>query len=422
MLRRKPFILIALIMSLLILSLACDFSVIQTPAAPVDMNAVSTSAALTVESRFTQSALETIMATVTELSPTTTLTTLFSATPSLTSTPATPSRTPLTPTATRTPTPLYTATNTPPAFVITYVTPTPTASPIPCNWVRFVEDITIPDGSSFNPGQTFIKTWRLQNIGSCTWTNDYELVLSSGDAMGGTTAQKLNRTVNPGDIVDLSVTLTAPTSSGSHMSYWMLRSTDGIVFGWGASQSKSFWASIVVSTLPTVSPDTPLDMADAYCNARWSNNGGTILSCPSQTYNYTTGSVTRTDSPDIEIGYNDDEATLITIPSDGVGGSISGHYPAVTVKSGDRFTALGGCLDSSPNCSVTFLLKYTEKGGTGVQTIASWDETYDGNRSQMNVDLNSLAGKSVEFILEVQNRNDSSSDDRAFWMVPRVGQ
>ncbi|MCE1252740.1 MAG: hypothetical protein LWX83_04225, partial [Anaerolineae bacterium] len=245
---------------------------------------------------------------------------------------------------------------------------------------------------------------------------------AGGNAMGGPEKQKINRDVAPGQTVDLSVTLTAPTESGSYISNWMLRSPNGVVFGWGANQSRNFWASIVVSALPTVSPNTPLDMADAYCNARWTNNAGTVLPCPSAAYNMSTGSVNRTDSPNIEIGYTDDEATLVTIPADGVGGSISGRYPAVVVKSGDRFTALGGCLDSSSNCSVTFLLKYTEQGGNGVQSIASWSESYDGNRSQMNVDLNFLAGKTVEFILEVQNRNDSSSDDRAFWMVPRIGQ
>ncbi|HGJ66308.1 TPA: hypothetical protein ENS27_13160, partial [bacterium] len=44
-----------------------------------------------------------------------------------------------------------------------------------CNWAGFVADVTVPDGTSFAPGAAFIKTWRLKNIGTCTWTGKYGL-------------------------------------------------------------------------------------------------------------------------------------------------------------------------------------------------------------------------------------------------------
>jgi Ig-like domain from next to BRCA1 gene len=76
------------------------------------------------------------------------------------------------PTATSTPIPTATAT-TPP-------TP-PSAS---CtNLVKFVDDVTIPDDTEMLPGQEFIKTWRIQNVGTCTWTNQYALIYVSGDQM-----------------------------------------------------------------------------------------------------------------------------------------------------------------------------------------------------------------------------------------------
>ena len=39
-----------------------------------------------------------------------------------------------------------------------------------CDQAQFVSDLTVPDGSSFAPGATFTKTWRLKTIGTCTWT------------------------------------------------------------------------------------------------------------------------------------------------------------------------------------------------------------------------------------------------------------
>src|SRR5258706_10212245 len=61
-----------------------------------------------------------------------------------------------------------------------------TATPFTyCDWAAYVKDVTIPDGTIFAPGAQFTKTWRLQNIGTCTWTSSYTLVFSSGDSISG---------------------------------------------------------------------------------------------------------------------------------------------------------------------------------------------------------------------------------------------
>src|SRR3990172_2713051 len=36
-----------------------------------------------------------------------------------------------------------------------------------CDQAEFVEDITYPDDTTVTPGAEFIKTWQLQNTGSC---------------------------------------------------------------------------------------------------------------------------------------------------------------------------------------------------------------------------------------------------------------
>ncbi len=53
-------------------------------------------------------------------------------------------------------------------------TPTPTVTLV-CDRAAAGNpfDITIPDDTTLQPGTTFTKIWRLQNLGSCTWTTEY---------------------------------------------------------------------------------------------------------------------------------------------------------------------------------------------------------------------------------------------------------
>ncbi|MBL8101574.1 MAG: hypothetical protein JNM02_03510 [Anaerolineales bacterium] len=146
-----------------------------------------------------------------------------------------PTQTPLPPTLTAVP-----ATN----------TPAPTSTPMPpvtyCDWVAFVKDVNFPDGTVVAPGETFTKVWRLKNRGTCTWTSDYMLVFSSGTQMGGTTALRLPGTVLPGQTVDISVTLTAPTNPGPYTGNWMLRNPSGALFGTGDKANVAFYVDIQV--------------------------------------------------------------------------------------------------------------------------------------------------------------------------------
>ena len=45
--------------------------------------------------------------------------------------------------------------------------------------------MTIPDNARIPPGTFFTKTWRIRNIGYCTWTEDYALVFVNRDQMNG---------------------------------------------------------------------------------------------------------------------------------------------------------------------------------------------------------------------------------------------
>jgi hypothetical protein len=146
--------------------------------------------------------------------------------------------------------------------------PQPTATPtsVPPTAVTgctdraaFVKDVTIPDNTYLLPGQSFVKTWRLRNDGTCTWETDYALVFAGGSNLGGPLAVPFGSTVKPGDTVDLSVTLTAPTGFGAYESRWQLRDADGRLFGIGRNADGPFWVKIGVGPTPTprITPPTP---------------------------------------------------------------------------------------------------------------------------------------------------------------------
>src|SRR5512145_3319377 len=84
---------------------------------------------------------------------------------------------------------------------------------------QFVTDVTVPDGTRFDAGATFTKTWRLRNIGTCTWTTAYTMVFDSGTQMGSTTSVNHPASTAPGATVDVSVNMTAPNTAGRYRGY-----------------------------------------------------------------------------------------------------------------------------------------------------------------------------------------------------------
>jgi hypothetical protein len=110
----------------------------------------------------------------------------------------------------------------------------------------FVEDVTIPDGTIFEPEEPFTKTWRLQNAGENTWTQGYALRFHEGDQMGGPFEILLQQTIDPNQTVDLSVELIAPEEPGLYTGYWIMRNADGLTFGTGPDKDQPFFVMIEV--------------------------------------------------------------------------------------------------------------------------------------------------------------------------------
>ncbi|HKY79177.1 MAG TPA: NBR1-Ig-like domain-containing protein [Anaerolineales bacterium] len=109
-----------------------------------------------------------------------------------------------------------------------------------CDVMQFVADVSVPDGEEHAPDTEFVKTWRLRNAGTCSWSPSYAVVFVSGNAMGGPASQNLTETIVPGSTIDISITLTAPHELGDYTGYWALRNAASQSFG-------SFYVQIEVT-------------------------------------------------------------------------------------------------------------------------------------------------------------------------------
>lgn len=158
------------------------------------------------------------------------------------------------PPSTLTPTTLILPTNT--------IVPSETNVPIPCNLAGDIIDVTYSDGTKVAADTPFVKTWRITNIGSCTWTSGYRLIFDTGDQMDSPASVQLTPgTVSPGNSVDVSVHLTAPHAKGTYQGFYLLKASDGTVFGIGPTGVAPFWVLIKVPA-PTAEPLADLKITD----------------------------------------------------------------------------------------------------------------------------------------------------------------
>jgi hypothetical protein len=277
---------------------------------------------------------------------------------------------------------------------------------------KFVRDVTIPDGTDMDPGEEFTKTWRLQNSGSCTWTDDFAIVFYDGDQLSEDDTINLDERVAPGENADISVDMVAPFAPGEYRSEWRLADESGVEFGLGNSAKSPFWVEIDVGE---VDSGVVLNFAQAYCSAEWESSTGS-LDCPGDEDD-SDGFVIRLNNPKQE-NRNEDEPALWTQPADEEDGWIKGTFPAIEIRDDDHFLADVGCLADYDKCNVTFVLKY-RVDGSRERTIDSWDEEYDGEVTRIDIDLSDWSGKEMEIILMVET-NGESREDAAFWLNPHI--
>ncbi|HTX92593.1 MAG TPA: NBR1-Ig-like domain-containing protein [Anaerolineales bacterium] len=295
--------------------------------------------------------------------------------------------------------------------------PRPAAAATACDWAQFVSDVTVPDGTGFAPGTTFVKTWRLKNIGTCTWTTSYTVVFANGSLMGAPASVNLPASVAPGATVDISVNMTAPSAPGTYVGYWKLRNASGGIFGVGPADNGLFFVQINVSA----SYATGYDFVANYCSATWTSGAGT-LPCPG-TDGDANGFVLKADTPQLENGSIDSTPGLVINPQKVAGGYIQAVYPAFTVQAGDRFQTIVNCAYNATGCYVNFRLNYQIDSGP-IKNFWTFNERYDGLYYRANIDLSALAGQNVKFILYMADvsGHGTPSGDRALWGETKIAR
>ena len=291
-------------------------------------------------------------------------------------------------------------------------TPVPTPVPIVlCDAAYFIKDVTIPDGTVIKRGTNFTKIWRVENIGSCTWNPAYSVVFISGNGFGAHTIIPLSEYVYPGSYIDLPVNMTAPATDGHYQGFWEMRNDSGALFGIGPQANDAFWVDINVSGPSYIAYDFTLN----FCNATWRNNDGT-LPCPG-TMGDPRGYVLNLGNPVMESGKAENEPGLLTVPKNASNGFIRGVYPAIQIQSGDRFRTLINCQYQAYSCNEYFRLDY--QIGSASYNLGQWHEVYDKQYYSVDMDLSSLAGQNVIFVLTV-NANGYGHQDLALWVNPRI--
>jgi hypothetical protein len=330
-------------------------------------------------------------------------------------TPAPPTTSPLTPT---TPVPPVTQA---PTVTPSFTAPPPaTATPIPCDRVKFISDISIPDDTQVDPGQSFIKTWRLQNAGSCTWNSAYTLAVDGENVFSAPlTTPFTSGTVPPGGSIDISITLTAPLLAGTYRGNFRLANPGGQKFGLGDG-SKPFWAQVKV----VVPAGIVLDFLNNASQAEWRsgqlNNLNTLITFGGNDDD-PNGVAKIKDGVILETGATSGKI-LLTVPRHEANGVIAGTYPAFLVQAGDHLRARVGFIATGPGgtCGaghVIFQVGYLEAGIS--HSLGEWPEICDGQLSPVNVDLSGLKGKTIQIILMVKAAGPVL-DDWAIWNSPRI--
>lgn len=110
---------------------------------------------------------------------------------------------------------------------------------------RFVQDVTIFDGTQLAPGTPFTKIWRLRNNGTAAWPNRTQLVRVGGDDLGAGNSVNLEIQEQGYPIdeeLDAAIDFIAPMQPGRYISYWRLMAPSGQKFG------QRVWVLIQVET------------------------------------------------------------------------------------------------------------------------------------------------------------------------------
>lgn len=282
-----------------------------------------------------------------------------------------------------------------------------------CDLAGFVADVTVPDGTDFDPGESFTKTWRLSNNGTCTWDANYTVVFADGDQMTTADTIALTSSVAPNDTVDISIDMTAPSTAGNYLGNWYLKNNTGQIFGLPGP----FYVEINVTntggptaTLGTGTPTaTPSGGSGSSSVTLSTNAKGSVNDDNTVTGNAYTGDDVNDNGQQAFVSFD-----ISVIPSNATIDKVTVDFSSFDTLS-NPFGAIG-CLNGFPGNFFPLSAGEYISGGAPGGALAVWCDsgslsTASSNDAIKN-HLQSILGSS-EFQLRLMFSSETDSDSAA---------
>lgn len=108
--------------------------------------------------------------------------------------------------------------------------------------MQIISDVTVGEGEAITPNTRFIQSWNVKNTGDEAWPYGCYLKSTSCDSLPITPVNS----IEPGDSIVISVTLTSPKEHGSYQTKWRLFTSNGSCFG------DTIWAIVQVTETGTL--------------------------------------------------------------------------------------------------------------------------------------------------------------------------
>lgn len=151
-----------------------------------------------------------------------------------------------------------TSTSSGPAAIPTATAPTGNTSDTNCYKASYESETAPFDYSKFPVDSGFNKMWKVKNIGTCTWTENFSLVLIAAYKDGQLTGEAFgnppvifpvfHRTIIPNDYAWVSINMKTPSEPGIYAMYYKFQTEDGKIFGiWGQGTEGSLWIKINIT-------------------------------------------------------------------------------------------------------------------------------------------------------------------------------
>ena len=105
-----------------------------------------------------------------------------------------------------------------------------------CKNSQYGGDITIPDGTVFEPWEKFTKAWTVKNTGICRWDEGFYFAGWAGPPSMAANQEPYRFTsakdfVEPGGSVNIYIDMYAPGDPGEYIAHWAMYDDNGKQFG-----------------------------------------------------------------------------------------------------------------------------------------------------------------------------------------------